>query len=269
MQPDVGPPPFRRVRQAHRKQAQGPEHACGEPVEPVEGLVGGPFPTIVGLPLAGMPFPQWRGVKRPPYKPGDKPLDTLGALSLSKRRRPYTPFGGLRHHSQGAVRLHESGLARISRCHRHHGNRWLKNDRSGGEDCEICGLVLRMTHRFAAAHGAAGFRGGCLAPADDLLHELDHGIKEDVSLPQALKAGRPVGRAIEITAELGDQDDGFTQAEFFFDARISSTSHSHGLNSTSQGSPGTVRPRRASSMIRQAITASRAMARSRDRASRF
>jgi hypothetical protein len=35
MQSDVGPPPFR--------QAQGPERACGEPVETVEGLVGGPF----------------------------------------------------------------------------------------------------------------------------------------------------------------------------------------------------------------------------------
>jgi hypothetical protein len=28
---------------------------------------------------------------------------------------------------------------------------------------------------------------------DDLLHELDHGIKEDVSLPQALETGRSFG----------------------------------------------------------------------------
>ena len=39
----------------------------------------------VGPPLVGGPFPQW-------LRPGGKPLDTLGALSLSKRRRPYTHF---------------------------------------------------------------------------------------------------------------------------------------------------------------------------------
>jgi len=103
---------------------------------------------------------------------------------------------------------------------------------------------------------------------DDLLHELHLGIKEDVSLPQALETGGPVGLAIEITPSWAIKIMA-SPRQRFFDERISSTSHSQGLNSTSQGSPGTVRPKRASSMIRQAITASRAMALSRDWASRF
>jgi hypothetical protein len=56
-----------------------------------------------------------------PYEtwPGGKPLDgfdkltagMLGALSLSKRRRPYTRFGDRQHHSRNTVRLHESSQA--------------------------------------------------------------------------------------------------------------------------------------------------------------
>ena len=42
---------------------------------------------------------------------GTQPLGMLGALSLSKRRRPYTRFGDRQHHSRNTVRLHESSQA--------------------------------------------------------------------------------------------------------------------------------------------------------------
>jgi hypothetical protein len=41
-------------------------------------------------------------------------------------------------------------LARISSRHRHHGNRWLKNDRSDGKNCEICGLAFSLARPDAA-----------------------------------------------------------------------------------------------------------------------
>jgi hypothetical protein len=94
----------------------------------------------VGSPLAGGPFCNGSSARQPASAEAparhSKPLDgfdgltasTLGALSLpavsqtlslsngslsnpSKRRRPYTPFGDCRHHSQGVVQLHESGWA--------------------------------------------------------------------------------------------------------------------------------------------------------------
>ena len=49
---------------------------------------------------------------------------------------------------------------------------------------------------------------------------------------------------------------------FFDPASRASASHSHASKTRAAGRPGTARPNRPSSMIRQAITASRAMARS-------
>jgi len=41
------------------------------------------------------------------------------------------------------------GLARISSCHRHHGNRWLKNDRGDGKNCANFGSDRTCLRRFS------------------------------------------------------------------------------------------------------------------------
>ena len=73
-------------------------------------------------------------------------------------------------------------------------------------------LGLHLPLRFATAHRSAGFCGG----GSELLYDLHLGVEEDVSFPQALEAGRAVALAIQVTAELGDDDRGFTQGELFF-----------------------------------------------------
>src|SRR5208283_6221578 len=45
------------------------------------------------------------------HRPGDKPFDTLGALSLSKRRRPYAPFGAGYHRLKSIGQLHDLASA--------------------------------------------------------------------------------------------------------------------------------------------------------------
>jgi hypothetical protein len=78
----VGPAPFR--------QAQGPERACGEHVEPVEGL------AAPGRSLGG------------DWLPGQS---SVGEWSAGERR-PYIQF----HDPGSALRLHPPGIERIDPC---------------------------------------------------------------------------------------------------------------------------------------------------------
>ena len=132
--------------------------------------------------------------------------------------------------------------------------------------CALSGLALHLAHKYAMTHGGGtGIRVVLMIS----LHDSHHGFEDSVSSPQALEAGRAVAVAVQETTEFGDDNHGLMQGEFFLDASSCRTSHSYGLKSKSHGSPGTVRPKSASSMIRQAITASIAMARSRTVASWF
>src|ERR1035437_796525 len=117
-------------------------------------------------------------------------------------------------------------------------------------------VALRLPLKIVMAHGSR-------IPREH--YDFHHVAKTGVASPQTLKTRNSVTLAIEVSAQFGDDDHGFTEravAAVFFLASSPSTSHSMGLNSTSHGSSGTSRPKRASNMIRQAITASMAMARS-------
>ena len=87
----------------------------------------------------------------------------------------------------------------------------------------------------------------------------DDVVEAGEASPHGFKSWRAIALAIQIPSQLGDTDQGFTQGEFFFKASRSSTRHSTGSNRLSQDIPGTSRPSRVRSMIRQAITASIAM----------
>src|ERR1035441_7876988 len=117
-------------------------------------------------------------------------------------------------------------------------------------------LPLRLPLKIVMAHGSR-------IPREH--YDFHHVAKTGVASPQTLKTRNSVTLAIEVSAQFGDDDHSFAKGAFvrvFFLASSPSTSHSMGLNSTSHGSSGTSRPKRASNMIRQAITASMAMARS-------
>src|ERR1035437_4643852 len=117
-------------------------------------------------------------------------------------------------------------------------------------------LALRLPLKIVMAHGSR-------IPREH--YDFHHVAKTGVASPQTLKTRNSVTLAIEVSAQFGDDDHSFAKGAFvrvFFLASSPSTSHSMGLNSTSHGSSGTSRPKRASNMIRQAITASMAMARS-------
>ena len=122
--------------------------------------------------------------------------------------------------------------------------------------------ALRLPHKIVMAHGSRIF---CfVGPREH--YDFHHVAETGVASPHTLKPRNTVTLAIEVSAQFCDNDHGFTEgglvAVSFFLASSTSTSHSMGLKSTSHGSSGTSRPNRANNMIRQAITASMAMARS-------
>ena len=123
-------------------------------------------------------------------------------------------------------------------------------------------LPLRLPRKIVAAHVSSRFCFGRPIKPDD----FHHVIKPSVALPRAFKAGRPVTLPIKITTQLSDDDQGRSEGELicaFFLASNCSTSHSQGSNRSSHGRPGSSRPNSVNNMIRHAITASIAMARSK------
>jgi hypothetical protein len=117
-------------------------------------------------------------------------------------------------------------------------------------------LALRLPRKTVMAHGSR-------IPREH--YDFHHVAETGVASPQTLKTWNPVTLAIEVSAQFSDNGHCFAECALvrvFFLASSPSTSHSMGLNSTSHGSSGTSRPKRANNMIRQAITASMVMARS-------
>ena len=117
-------------------------------------------------------------------------------------------------------------------------------------------LPLRLPRKTVMAHGSR-------IPREH--YDFHHVAETGVASPQTLKTWNPVTLAIEVSAQFSDNGHCFAECALvrvFFLASSPSTSHSMGLNSTSHGSSGTSRPKRANNMIRQAITASMVMARS-------
>src|ERR1039458_6330635 len=137
-------------------------------------------------------------------------------------------------------------------------NSFSESQRDSGSKPRVASreLSLRLPLKIVMAHGSR-------IPREH--YDFHHVAKTGVASPQTLKTRNSVTLAIEVSAQFGDDDHSFAKGAFvrvFFLASSPSTSHSMGLNSTSHGSSGTSRPKRASNMIRQAITASMAMARS-------
>jgi len=117
-------------------------------------------------------------------------------------------------------------------------------------------VALRLPRKTVMAHGSR-------IPREH--YDFHHVAETGVASPQTLKTWNPVTLAIEVSAQFSDNGHCFAECALvrvFFLASSPSTSHSMGLNSTSHGSSGTSRPKRANNMIRQAITASMVMARS-------
>lgn len=104
---------------------------------------------------------------------------------------------------------------------------------------------------------------GCVLEPDD----LGHGRKPDIAFPEYLKTRWTITLtpAVEITAQLGNEDQGRSEGKprgrYRFFSSSSSASHSHGSKTTAAGRSGTSRPNRVSSMMRHAITASMAITR--------
>src|SRR3989441_8913896 len=123
-------------------------------------------------------------------------------------------------------------------------------------------LPLRLSRKIVAAHRSWRFCFGRSLKPDDLHHVIKPGIAD----PRTLETCRPITLAMEVTAQLSDDDQGCSEGEFissFFLANNWSTSHSQGSKRSAHGRSGNSRPSSVNNMIRQAITASIAMARSR------
>ena len=123
-------------------------------------------------------------------------------------------------------------------------------------------VALRLSRKIVAAHRSWRFCFGRSLKPDDLHHVIKPGIAD----PRTLETCRPITLAMEVTAQLSDDDQGCSEGEFissFFLANNWSTSHSQGSKRSAHGRSGNSRPSSVNNMIRQAITASIAMARSR------
>src|SRR5882762_2295018 len=109
-------------------------------------------------------------------------------------------------------------------------------------------LVLRLPHRNVAARVSSFFRFGNSVE----FYDFNHIGKADVAFPQGLESRHAITLAVEVSAQLGNENDSCTKRELgyavFFFASNSSTLHSQRSKTTSHGNSGTSRPSKASSM---------------------
>src|SRR5437867_13394654 len=119
-------------------------------------------------------------------------------------------------------------------------------------------LALRLSRKIVAAHRSWRFCFGRSLKPDDLHHVIKPGIAD----PRTLETCRPITLAMEVTAQLSDDDQGCSEGEFissFFLANIWSSSHSQGSKRSAHGMSGNSSPSRVNNMIGQSMTASMAM----------
>src|SRR5207244_12726726 len=123
----------------------------------------------------------------------------------------------------------------------------------------IRSVAFEFSRKLVQAHLSWRFCFGRSLKPDDIHHVIKPGIAD----PRTLETCRPITLAMEVTAQLSDDDQGCSEGEFissFFLANNWSTSHSQGSKRSAHGRSGNSRPSSVHNMIRQAITACIAMA---------